>query len=151
MAGCSRASDAERMTTDNVPILTEADLIPLPGGGWALLSDYETWAAALPDREDRSISAWLAGPPRPDDHLGAVREYGALTRAMAVWPPACAGDARFIADGLDVDERLQLAEICATRCRVRAQCDAYARKAHPLGGIWDGKFYTPKARTHDIA
>lgn len=114
------------VTRDDVPEISIDELVPVPGGGYALRADYEAW-------RDR-IEA--------EGHLRAVREYDALTKAAELWHPPCRGDARWITDDTMPEERAQLADRCLTECRIRAQCDAYAHRARPLGGLWAGKFYT---------
>jgi hypothetical protein len=64
-------------------------------------------------------------------------EYRALFDAMALTPPACASDDRFILDEPDVAE---LTPVCE-RCPVLDQCHAYAAAARPKAGVWAGRRY----------
>ncbi|MFI8593869.1 WhiB family transcriptional regulator [Microbacterium sp. NPDC078428] len=82
----------------------------------------------------------MSSEKHADRHVHASDAYLALQRAREKWEPACAGDSRFTDDDAD---RSELYEICATKCRIRTQCNAYAERARPPAGIWAGHFYTP--------
>lgn len=97
-------------------------------------SPVDMMTAASPDIGDERVES---------DHMKAVREFDALTRAAEVWPPPCRGDARWVTDYSTPADRAEMAEKCLSACLIRLQCDAYARKARPLGGLWAGMFYTP--------
>ncbi len=113
------------------------------------------WASAHEiERRQRALEL-TARPDDPADMTAAARhdfaaaEYIALTRARDTWPPPCSGDPRFIDDHADTTTRADLHDICATRCRIRAQCFAYADKARPPAGIWAGWIFThPADRIH---
>lgn len=115
-----------------IPTIDDTDLIEIPDhpGHYLLRSEYDTWMRSTDDTEPH--------------HQLALDEYDTLTRAAIAQPPPCAGDTRFISDDLEPAERLTVAHICATRCLIREHCNAYADRAHPTGGIWDGVFYKPR-------
>ena len=58
-----------------------------------------------------------------------------LDAALASAEPACADDARFVAD--DPPEAA-LAWICAS-CPVLVECGAYAKAVRPRAGFWAGR------------
>lgn len=86
-------------------------------------------------------------------HQRAIAEYEQLVEAAERQTPACAGDDRFITDGLPLADRIDIMRICAEECRIRRACAAYADKARPLGGYWDGKSWTapPPREEHENA
>ncbi|MGA1826995.1 hypothetical protein [Microbacterium sp.] len=118
--------------------LTEDDVIPIPGkpGQFILRTEYEAWLAAPVDDSDH--------------HTRAAAEYDDLTRAAALTPPPCTNDLRYVAEDLDHEHRLQIADTCA-RCGLRSLCDAYASKARPTVGIWAGLVYRPTHPLPNIA
>lgn len=83
---------------------------------------------------------------RPIQNTAAVRPvavpaWNQLQAALAVSAPACADDARYIADALTPADKNELAEICAA-CPILIACAAYAATEQPDGGFWPGQQLT---------
>lgn len=106
-------------------------LVAVPGrpGEVMLAPDLEK---ALADRD--AADAY-------DRHTTAIEEFEQLDRARALWRPPCHDDLRYVTDVLSVEDRAEMQTACLTRCRIRLQCDAYARRARPSSGVWAGRAY----------
>lgn len=107
------------------------DLVAVPGkpGELMLLTELEQ---ALADRD---------AADEYDRHTTAIEEFEQLGRASALWRPPCHGDLRYVTEGLPLSDRAELQAACLTRCLIREQCDAYARRARPSSGTWAGRSY----------
>ncbi|WP_396646204.1 hypothetical protein [Microbacterium sp.] len=135
-----RSPWARRVTAEDAPTsvtLVETgesvELVAIPGkpGEVMLRTELEQ---ALADRD--AADAY-------DRHTTAIEEFEQLDRARALWRPPCHDDLRFVTDSLPIADRIELQDICLTRCRIRGQCDAYARRARPSSGTWAGRSYLP--------
>ncbi|WP_415132667.1 WhiB family transcriptional regulator [Microbacterium sp.] len=72
--------------------------------------------------------------------MTAAHAWEALSAALTVSAPACAGDDRFVDDGRAHSANQDLVPICAG-CPVFAACRAYAHAEarHRIVGFWAGR------------
>lgn len=109
----------------------EVELVAVPGQPGAVMMRPEL-EKALADR---------TAADEYDRHTTAIEQYEQLGRAMAAWAPPCDTDLRYVTEALPAADRLELQTTCLTRCLIREQCDAYARRARPPAGFWAGRAY----------
>lgn len=135
MARCSRWAGIVSTEGPTSVTLVETgesvELVSIPGrpGEVMLRTELEQ---ALADREVADAH---------DRHTTAIEEFEQLDRARALWRPPCHDDLRYVTDVLSIEDRAAMQEACLTRCPIRAQCDAYARRARPSSGTWAGRSY----------
>lgn len=74
-------------------------------------------------------------------------EFAMLAEALRIISPACADDARYVAEPEDLtaDDTAEMVATCGG-CDLRAECSAYGRRGHPTGGMWAGRTYLPRKR-----
>jgi len=129
----------------DVPLLTEDDIVELPGqpGVYLLRDEFEAW---------RKSNAALMAPAGDDllPNIAGEHLYRNLILHVTEHPPPCRDDWRFTADWEDLTdgEIAELGAICNNRCESLARCRIFAARERPTGGFWAGRFYTrpiPKA------
>lgn len=79
--------------------------------------------------------------------IRGAAEMAVLAAALRTTAPACADDARFVAEPEDLaaDDIVAMTATCRA-CPLLAKCSEFGRRGRPSGGFYAGRHYPPERK-----